>query len=83
MGNDRKLAYGEKYGSIFSSEKGRDRADARRQIAGLNQGDAQIELLSQVVDQMRQQTELLRYLAQAAHRQAMGTSSDLPLPPMP
>jgi hypothetical protein len=48
----RRLAYGEKFGSLWSSEKGRDRADARRQIEGLSLADAQVQLLAQISDQM-------------------------------
>ncbi len=39
MGNNANLRHGEKRMALFTSEKARDRADAQRQIEGLDQND--------------------------------------------
>lgn len=51
----RDLRHGEKRLSLFSSEKGRDRANAQRAIEGLSQNDQIIALLSE-------QNDMLRYM---------------------
>lgn len=51
----RELRHGEKRMALFTSEKGRDRANAERAIAGLSQNDQIIELLTS-------QNEMLRYM---------------------
>jgi len=61
MGDNRDLKHGEKRLGVFSSEKGRDRANAQRAIEGLSQNDQMIYLLNR-------QVELLDYIAQAVHR---------------
>lgn len=64
---DRDLAHGEKRFAVFTSEKGRDRADARRQIEGLNQGEAMVQMLISLNEQAARQTELLEYMAARLH----------------
>jgi hypothetical protein len=53
----RELRHGEKRLAMFTSEKGRDRANAQRAIEGLTQNDEIIGLLTQ-------QNELLRYIGE-------------------
>jgi hypothetical protein len=43
-----KLRYSERHIPFVSSEKARDRADAQRQIAGLNQGASQADSLAYI-----------------------------------
>lgn len=64
MANNRKLAYGEKYGSLFSSEKGRDRQDARRQIESLNLADQQLSGVQQTNALLMENNALLRYVGE-------------------
>ncbi len=52
MAKTRKLRQGERAVALFSTEKGRDRADARRQIEGLDQSDQVIALLQQINDRL-------------------------------
>jgi hypothetical protein len=53
MAKTRKLGQSERMvGSLFSTEKGRDRADARRQIEGLSQNDQVIMLLSEINERL-------------------------------
>jgi hypothetical protein len=76
MADGRKLGQSEKVFGLWTSDKGRDRADARRQIAGLSQGDAQLQLLSSIVDQMTEQTALLRYMCERLANIEVGTRKD-------
>lgn len=55
----RDLRHGEKRLAVFSSEKGRDRANAQRTIEGLNQNDQIIGLLSRMVAQAEYQSARL------------------------
>lgn len=55
--DSRELRHGEKRLSVFTSEKGRDRANAQRAIEGLTQNDQIIALLSE-------QNDLLRYMSE-------------------
>lgn len=55
----RDLRHGEKRLAIFSSEKGRDRANAQRTIEGLNQNDQIIDLLTRLVAQAEYQSARL------------------------
>ncbi len=64
MANKRQLAYGEKYGSLFSSEKGRDRADARRQIESLNLADQQLAAVGNQAQLLAENNALLRYVGE-------------------
>lgn len=64
MANNRKLAHGEKYGSLFSSEKGRDRADARRQIESLNLADQQLAAAGNQAALLAENNALLRYVGE-------------------
>ena len=63
--DNRDLRHGEKMFGVFSSEKGRDRANARRTIEGLSQNDQIIELLTE-------QNRMLRYLCDQAFRHRTG-----------
>lgn len=65
----RKLAQSEKvigrpHGAdwFLGGEKARDRADAQRQIEGLNQNDQIIALLQEQVTQQRRTNQLLEWL---------------------
>lgn len=49
--------------NFFTSEKGRDRANALRAIEGLQQGDQSLAHLSYQSGLMLEQTNLLRYMA--------------------
>lgn len=53
----RKLGHNERHVGLFSSEKGRDKAQAQRAIEGLTQNDQIIALLSE-------QNDLLRYMSE-------------------
>lgn len=55
----RDLRHGEKRLAAFSSEKGRDRANAQRTIEGLNQNDQIIDLLTRLVAQAEYQSARL------------------------
>lgn len=55
MAENRDLKHGEKRMAVFTSEKGRDRANAQRAIEGLTQNDQIIALLTD-------QNEMLRYM---------------------
>lgn len=52
--DSRELRHGEKRLAVFTSEKGRDRANAERAIEGLNQND-------QIIALLKEQNDLLRY----------------------
>ncbi len=68
MGKDtRDLRHGEKRLAVFSSEKGRDRANAQRAIEGLSQNDQMIQLLHQQTQLLVEQTEMLRYMCDRLH----------------
>jgi len=54
MGNNRNLRHGEKRMALFTSEKARDRADAQRQIEGLDQNDKLIALLTDLLVEQQQ-----------------------------
>lgn len=62
MAGTRKLSHGEKRINLFTSEKGRDRANARRAIEALQQGDQSLAHLAYQSDLMLEQTHMLRYL---------------------
>lgn len=62
MVDQRRLAHGEKTFALFTSEKGRDRANARRAIEGLQQGDQSLGHLSYQSDQLYEQTAMFRYM---------------------
>jgi len=49
MADNRELRHGEKRMAWFTSEKGRDRANAQRAIEGLNQNDQILALLTDLV----------------------------------
>jgi hypothetical protein len=54
MADNRDLKHGEKRMALFTSEKGRDRANAQRQIEGLNQNDKIIALLTGLLVEQQQ-----------------------------
>ena len=54
MADNRNLRHGEKRMAMFTSEKGRDRANAQRQIEGLTQNDKMIALLSDLLVEQQQ-----------------------------
>lgn len=58
----RQLGHSEKIFGVASSKKDRDRSNARRVIAGLEQTDVMIELLGSIDDRLAEQGEMLRRL---------------------
>lgn len=54
MSGNRGLAHGEKRLALFTSEKGRDRANAKRAIEGLHQNDKMIALLTELLVEQQQ-----------------------------
>jgi hypothetical protein len=60
----RRLSYGEKRFSLFTSEKGRDRADAQRQIAALNAQGQHLDIASRHTALLAQQNEQLAYISE-------------------
>ena len=58
VADNRNLRHGEKRMALFTSEKGRDRANAQRQIEGLTQNDKMIALLTDLLVE-QQQSNLL------------------------
>ena len=48
--------------NLFTSEKGRDRANARRAIESLQQGDQSLAHLAYQSDLLLEQTNMLRYM---------------------
>ena len=69
MGDTRKLAGSEKLFGFGHTERARDKADARRQIEGLNQQDQMITLMVSLVNEQRRTNELLTWFAERAHSQ--------------
>lgn len=64
---DRKLNHSERGVSLFGGEKARDRADAKRQIEGLNQQEQVVALLSEQNDLLRYMCERLYAIEQQGH----------------
>ena len=52
---------------LWSSERGRDKANALRSIEGLSQNDQILYLLREQAGMMYDQTQVLRYLAETLH----------------
>jgi len=78
MADNRQLRHGEKRFAMFTSEKGRDRANAQRAIEGLSQGDAMITLLQQQVELLTEQNAMLRWMCDRYHEQASTGPQQLP-----
>jgi len=73
----RDLRHGEKRLALFTSEKGRDRAQAFRAIEGLNQTDQMLQVLHHQTALLAEQTEMLRYMCDRLH------AIETKMPPQP
>ena len=75
MADTRRLGASERaFGIGRKGEKARDRADARRQIEGLNQQDQVIRLLHMLLTEQQRTNDLLDWFAQRTYQQSGGDS---------